>query len=227
MQFGRDEGLNEHGLGITMSSCGFPVGTPENMRRPGIRGLQFWAVIRTLLENCKDTDEALEYIKGMPIAFNINMLFADAKGNIALVETLDGRVAVKKGDGTEFLHATNHAVLPEMKQYEKTAMRNSVQRYDTIKHYIEGAKMGAEQIKTLQLKKYPEGLCCLDFDGFFGTTKSIVMDVTDGKLSICWGGSAENGWKSYSVREPLPFGTQKIKLTQESVAPGFFDMVTI
>jgi len=128
LQLGRDEGMNEHGLGITMSSCGFPVGAPENMRRPALRGLQFWAVIRTLLENCKDVSEALSFIKGMPIAYNINMLLADVKGQAALVETMDGKLAVKQGDGTGFLHATNHVLLPELKQYEETVMRNSVSK---------------------------------------------------------------------------------------------------
>ncbi len=59
--------------------------------KPAIVGLQFWAVIRYLLENCKDVDEALEYLKDMPIAYNINLLLADKSGNIALVETLDGK----------------------------------------------------------------------------------------------------------------------------------------
>lgn len=39
-----------------------------------------------------------EAIKEMPIAFNINMLVADKNGNAVLVETLDGRKAVKKID---------------------------------------------------------------------------------------------------------------------------------
>jgi len=59
LQLGRDEGINEYGLGVTMSSCGFPVGALDGMRKPAIRGLQFWAVIRALLENCKDVGEAL------------------------------------------------------------------------------------------------------------------------------------------------------------------------
>ncbi len=227
IQLGREEGLNEHGLGITMSSCGFPVGANDNMRNPALKGLQFWAVIRTLLENCKDVEEALAIIKGMPIAYNINMILADAKGNSALVETLDGRVAIIQG-AYDFLHATNHALHPEFKQYEKAAMKNSVQRYETIKRLLSSSKrIGPDDIKTLLLKKYPDGLCCHDYDKFFGTTKSIVMDINDGRLDICWGGLAENGWQSFSVHEPLPGGTQSVKLEQEKCGPDFFDMVQV
>lgn len=228
MQLGRDEGINEHGLGVTMSSCGFPVGAPENMRRPALRGLQFWAVIRALLENCKDVGEALLYIKDMPIAYNINMLLADKKGRTALVETLDGRAAVREGDGAELMFATNHALMPELAQYEKQAMRNSVKRYETIREYVAGAgRIDAEKLKALLLKAYPEGLCCHDYAGFFGTTKSIVMDINDGTLDICWGGFAENGWKSCSVHEPLAGPAQRIMLMQEEAYPGFYDMVTV
>ncbi|MDU4753181.1 MAG: isochorismatase family protein, partial [Clostridium butyricum] len=40
-----------------------PVGNSDGLRKPAIVGLQFWAIIRYLLENCKDVDEALEYLK--------------------------------------------------------------------------------------------------------------------------------------------------------------------
>ena len=34
LHFGRDDGFNEHGLAVTMSSCGFPVGPIPYMRAP-------------------------------------------------------------------------------------------------------------------------------------------------------------------------------------------------
>ena len=62
LQFWREDGLNEFGLSVTMSSCGFPVGPMPYMRAPKLRGLQFWAVIRALLENCRDVAECLAYL---------------------------------------------------------------------------------------------------------------------------------------------------------------------
>ncbi|MDO5574280.1 MAG: carcinine hydrolase/isopenicillin-N N-acyltransferase family protein [bacterium] len=94
--FGRSEGINEHGLAVSQSSCGFPVSNLPQMRNPGIKGLQFWAVIRSLLENCKTVDEALSMLTGMPIAYNINLYLADAAGEIALYETMNGEAACER-----------------------------------------------------------------------------------------------------------------------------------
>ena len=69
---GRDDGINEMGLTVTLSSSGFPVGPLPEMRRPAVTGLQFWAVVRTLLENCRDVKEALSMLKDMPVAYNLH-----------------------------------------------------------------------------------------------------------------------------------------------------------
>lgn len=69
---GRDDGINEMGLTVTLSSSGFPVGPLPEMRRPAVAGLQFWAVVRTLLENCRDVKEALSMLKDMPVAYNLH-----------------------------------------------------------------------------------------------------------------------------------------------------------
>ena len=86
MQFGRGEGINECGLMVGQTSCGMPVGNMKVMRKPAIIGLQFWAVIRSLLENCKNVNEAVYSLKDMPIAYNINLILADKHGRAALFE---------------------------------------------------------------------------------------------------------------------------------------------
>lgn len=203
MQFGRSEGINEHGLMVGQTSCGMPVGNMEFLRKPAITGLQFWAVIRSLLENCKDVSEALQALKDMPIAYNINLILADKFGRAALFETLDGKKAVQEIDGTttkQYLHSTNHAHLPEIMEIEPLAMEHSACRYSFIKNYVDQAKqLTNEDLKELLLAKYPTGLCCHWYEEFFGTIKSMVFDVTLGKVDICWGGRAANGWKTYAL----------------------------
>ncbi|MBN1535127.1 MAG: hypothetical protein JW908_00240 [Anaerolineales bacterium] len=229
MQFGRDEGLNECGLAVSMSSCGFPVGGLELMRKPALRGLQFWAVIRTLLENCKDVGEAISFVRDIPIAYNINLLLADRSGSAALVETLDGKMAIKQIDKTaepQYLHATNHVHLPELKQYEPMVMRHSKQRYEFISQYLNRATpLTIDDLKTLLLGKFPHGLCCHYYDEFFGTTKSIIMDLDDGKIECCWGGLASNGWKKLDISQPLDNHTKSIEIMQEVSQPGIFDLI--
>ncbi len=229
MLMGRDEGMNECGLAVSMSSCGFPVGTYETMRNPALRGLQFWAVIRTLLENCRDVGEALSYLDGMPIAYNINLLLADKSEQAALVETLDGRKAVKPIDNqgaVQYLHATNHAVLPELKPYEPKAMRNSLHRYAYMRNLLEKAtKITPADLKTMLLGKYPDGLCCHFYADYMGTTKSMLMDLNLGQIDICWGGLESNGWQSHLVTHPLVEHQQPVQITGERAQPAFFEFI--
>lgn len=226
LHFGRDDGLNEHGLSVTMSSCGFPVGGLPFMRAPRLKGLQFWAVIRALLENCRDVQEALCYLKGMPVAFNLNLMLLDKGGCLALVETLDGRYAVKElntHSPEQILWATNHAVLPELTVHEPQVLTHSVQRYEWVKKELQGRNgITREELKDMLLSKYPNGLCCHFYKEFFGTTKSMLISPADGTVELCWGGRAENGWQTYTVDEPLGNRVESVALSMEKASAGTF-----
>ena len=91
IQFGRGDGMNEHGLAVSQTSAGLPVGNFEFAAKPAITGLQFWAVIRSVMENCKNVEEAIQWTKQMPIAYNMNMMVADPSGEAALIETFQRR----------------------------------------------------------------------------------------------------------------------------------------
>lgn len=225
-EFGRSEGINECGLGVSQTSCGLPVGNLKKMRAPAFQGLQFWAVIRTILENCKDVEEAVKYSKKVPIAYNINLLLADKEGHAALIETLDGRFAVQRiGPDSErkYLHSTNHAHIEELIAYEPLAMRNSRVRYDLISQFLKiKRRKKEEEIKQLLLTEYPEGLNCHFYQEFFGTIKSVIMDLNEGRFTICWGGLAENGWKDYAVKKMIGNYKETIILKDEQTPPEFY-----
>lgn len=227
LHFGRDDGFNEKGLSATMSSCGLPVGALPYMRQPKLKGLQFWAVIRSVLEHCADVEEALAFVKDMPIAYNLNMILLDKGGRAALVETLDGRMAVKRIDAAseeQLLYATNHAVLPELEHVEPRAMVHSLRRFEYIGEQFAGRTgITREQLKSAQHSSYPDGLCCPYFEEFFGTTKSMIISPADGTIELCWGGRDENGWRTYEIAEPLENGTRTIEIEPKKAAPGTFD----
>lgn len=224
---GRDEGCNEHGLAITMSSCGMPIVDIPNMKQPKIKGLQYWVVIRALLENCKNVEEVLAYIDGMPIAFNMNMIVLDKSGKAALIQTMDGQYAVRHMDNQDqeqVLFATNHSVLEELQQFEPQAFIHSIRRYEFIKEQLIGKKnITCDTLKTMLLAKYPNGLCLYNYDDGFGTTKSIVISPMDGTIEICWGGNKENGWNIYDIQQPLLNTSQDIHLYVEKMTEGIFD----
>ena len=93
-----------------MSSCGMPVSNMEGMRAPEVKGLQFWAVIRTLLEECKDVEEAIDLMNTLPVGYNINLYLADANGTVALYETINGHRAyeIKDASSNQYVFGTNH-----------------------------------------------------------------------------------------------------------------------
>lgn len=231
LRFGRDDGFNESGLAVTVTSCGFPVGPLQYMRKPKIVGLQFWAVIRSLLENCQDVNEALAFMADMPIAYNLNLMLMDKAGNAALVETVDGYRATKQisaGGHETYLCTTNHPVLPDMISYEPKAMRHSLQRYKWIRQKLDGASdITSENLKEMLLSKYPAGLCCHFFNEFFGTTKSMVIDPTCGTLELCWGGRRENGWQQYNIQEPLTPAEKEINISFDQFNPEIAEYIPL
>lgn len=58
---GRDDGMNQHGLCVTFAGCDI------FNRDPTRRGFNFFLVVRTLLDNCRTVDEAVEQLQKMPV----------------------------------------------------------------------------------------------------------------------------------------------------------------
>ncbi len=229
--FGRSEGINEHGLAVSQSSCGFPVSNIPQMRAPGIKGLQFWAVIRSLLENCKTVEEALEMLKDIPIAYNINLYLADPTGTIVIYETMNGEATYEKkmpGDVKGYVCGTNHIAIPSFQDREPAGMRNSIIRLEKIEQFMqESGKKSEEELRQFLLTKYPEGPMAYFYDDFFGTVRSVVMDVEEKRYSVCWLGQDDNGWKDFYVNQELKNHQEEAVFVRENSGPGDFEMIPI
>jgi predicted choloylglycine hydrolase len=226
--FGRSEGINECGLTVSMTSSGMPVGNMPGMKSPALKGLQFWAVIRELLETCANVGEALKKIETMPLAYNINLLLADSAGHVALYETQDGaHAAIQTLE--KALHATNHPIVEPFCAQTPTAMRNSIQRYETIAAFLNKAESDQAlmlgDVKKLLLTAYPNGLNCSFYDAYFGTIKSVIMDIQTRQYQICWGGNAENGWQTYSFDKEEQATHHAIVLASKAPTPDFFEQI--
>lgn len=230
--FGRGDGLNEHGLAVSQSGVGIPVTrSMPNTPRAAIKGLQFWAVIRSILENCENVEEAIEFTKDMPIAFNINMMVADKSGSAALIETVDGRKAAKKIDAAsskQYLSATNHAHLPELKPYAPMALKNSVNRQNIICDFASARKsISTEDLKQLLSAQYPGGLNCRYYDYFFGTLRSQIIDANEGTMSVRWGTPGINEWHTFRIDGETKYQALPVSLLKEAAPSDFYDMIKI
>lgn len=230
VQFGRGDGMNEHGLAISQSSAGLPVGNFEFAAKPAIKGLQFWAVIRSVLENCKDVEEVIKWTRDMPIAYNINMIAADKNGNAVLLESYNGEKAYKKIDSStkeQHIASTNHVHLESLNKNVKVGMANSIVRYNLINSTIEStSKMSMEDIKRVLSVKYPEGLCCHCYDDFFGTLRSMILDSTDKTMHVCFGSPDTNSWYDFKFDDDKVQDEYYVILHKEKTPAGFFDMIS-
>lgn len=229
VRLGRSDGMNEKGLAVSQSSAGLPVGNFEFARKPVIAGLQFWAVLRSVLENCRDVDEAIAWSLKMPIAYNINMLVADKTGAAALIETFNGEKAVRrigKGDAKGYICSTNHVHLPELMAKDPFSMKNSLHRYRLICDTLdEKDNVSLEDLKELFSAKYPEGLGCQYYDDFFGTLHSLVFDVNTCTTEIRWGSPGLNEWSTITLNDTIQMSETIAYISRERAPEGFYSML--
>ncbi|MBN1040353.1 linear amide C-N hydrolase [Clostridium botulinum] len=203
--FGRCDGMNEYGLAACKASNGLPVGNFEGGQKPGVTGFSFWVVIRSILENCKNVDEAITWAMDAPIGYNINLMLADSNNKIALLQCIDGHKAYRILDNASkqnFLISTNHAVLQEIKPYEKMLIENSVIRYKAIeKIFLEKEQISVQDLKVILSTSYPQGLCCHYYPEFFGTLRSMLFNTTEKKIEMTFGSPQVNNWKTFTVQK--------------------------
>jgi predicted choloylglycine hydrolase len=225
--FGRSDGINEHGLAVCKASNGLPVGNFTGGQRPGVTGFSFWIVIRSLLENCKNVEEAITWLFKAPIAYNLNVMLADKSGKIAIMQCIDGHMdyqIVDEQSEQSYLSCTNHTLLEKIQPYEKMIIKNSVKRYNHIEDLFSKKEfISIEDIKNLLATPYPTGLCCHYYQEFFGTLRAMVFDVTEGKIAVTFGSPAVNQWQSFAV-EPLEEKVVEVLLPDERAPEEFYQV---
>ena len=221
--FGFTEGMNEHGLVVTMSAGGWPVGPTPEMRPPIQDGFQFWFVVRAALERCKTVEEAVKLILEIPTCGNPNFIVADRTGQAALVEVFGGNKAVKMIDQDsreQFVCSTNHFTLPEMTPFRDPVWKNSQVRYDAIQSMLDGEqKVSREAVKSLLSKEYPHGLACHFYDEGFGTLRSMIFDPQDLKIEMCFGSPVGGEW--YFVDFDSPGGSHQAHIPFKKMPDDF------
>lgn len=226
--FGRCDGMNEHGLSVCIASNGLPVGNFDGGQKAKVTGFSFWIVVRSILENCKNIEQAIEWTMDAPISFNVNLMLADSCNKIALLQCVDGHKAYKILDDSidkTYLSTTNHVLLEDIKLYEKKVIENSVIRNNRIiKLFEENEQISKNDIKTLLSTSYPDGLCCHYYKEFFGTLRSMVFDVTDKTIEMTFGSPQYNKWHTFAVEE---LSTKEIEviLPYKKASLGFYKVI--
>jgi predicted choloylglycine hydrolase len=221
--FGFTEGMNEHGLVVTMSAGGMPTGLEPGMRAPIQDGFQFWFVIRSVLEKCKTVDEAVRLIKEIPTCGNPNLIVADKSGEAALIEIYGPHKAIKKIDlqtVEQMIESTNHFTLPEMLPHRDPIWKNSQIRYGAIQSRLGGTqKVNREDLKSLLSDEYPMGLACHYYEEWFGTLRSMIFDPQAGEIEMCFGSPVGGVWHSIDFNTPMK--NYPVQLPMKKMPPDF------
>jgi isopenicillin-N N-acyltransferase-like protein len=93
-------GMNEHGLSLAnMEVTRFP-------RMP--QAMPYTILYRSVLEQCRNVEEAVAFLKKTPIQTANNLMLMDAAGNRAVVELTPDAVHVRRGKPEAALISTNH-----------------------------------------------------------------------------------------------------------------------
>lgn len=226
MFMGRYDGINEHGLTISMTASGIPVGVLRGMSKPANEGLQFWILIRLVLENCKTTSEALSWLEKFPICSNPIFLLSDPNGDAVLFETRGKTHQYRRMNmfsESDRMISTNHYTLPSMKPFQPSVMQNSLVRYRNIEAFLKQTPNA--EINTIHQflsKVYPEGTNCHYYEEYFGTLRTMIFSPFDRTVDICFGAPDVNDWIKFDVLGAVDKEVYPACFPMEKASPDFW-----
>ncbi len=213
--FGRYDGMNEKGLYVTMTN-GAPLVTPVE------EGLRFWAIIRILLAQCANVDEAVEMIKRLPVSSFVCLAVTDRNHQATLIEIANDVKTIKRinrSTDSGYLCSANHYTLPEMQVHVRNRMQHSIDRYGAMVKVLESGPVDKAALMKLLSSKMPEGMACHFYNEGLGTLWSVLYDVDEGKADICFGSPLVNPWHSFDLNTPEGIKTYQALLPDEEAAP--------
>jgi predicted choloylglycine hydrolase len=218
---GRSDGFNEHGFCITFTGGG------TFKTKPTKKGFHFFLINRALLDNCKTVDEAIKHLEKISVQGFMNLLMTDKNGNAALAQYFDGECAIKRiGEDTKekIVYSGNHYWLPEMVKHQIHAgdwiLKNSKKRLEIIESKLSKhiPKIAKENIRELLSKEIYDGLCGHYYTDYFGTLYSMIFDLTDLKVDICFGAPTHNEWhNSFTLDDPISIKEYPVILPDKSI----------
>lgn len=203
--FGRHDGLNEHGLAVSMTGGGI-FGVPFKHRGP-----MFWLVIRSLLDHCTSVKNALKRLDSIPMAGYFSLMLVDKHDNAAIVEFADGEMSVQhaaRDDSQPFLFSVNHYRQPKTRKFNKLncgIIGHSQIRESLITKWYEthSREISKKSTQALFATKHPNGLCNHFYNDGFGTLWSMIFDLTQGSVDVCFSAPTHNEYHPFSLADSI------------------------
>ena len=198
MTFGRMDGMNEKGLSVTMSG-GMAAGLPPDWNYK--KGLNFWIIIRGMLERCADLGEAVSMLAENVPTGNHCLILADKTGRATLAEMSGGEIVFKERGEDNFIAEVNHFKLAPLKDKNKIefVLDGSVPRLAFIEKTLKeaGADICPDILKGLLAGRAPNGCFGPWYSQGFGTLWASVFDLEKLSAEYCFGSPGFNPWRTF------------------------------
>jgi penicillin V acylase-like amidase (Ntn superfamily) len=167
------DGMNEHGLAVGMMA----VPEARDDKEPGQVTISSLDAIRLVLDKAQTVDEALALVGAYHIDWDggpaLHYLLADATGDSAIIEYVDGEMSVLRNE-EPWQAATNSVLTGHTPQSAKRLCR----RYRTACQLLESTAGKLTQDRAMEL---------LTKTSQRNTMWSVVYNLSDGSISVAMG----------------------------------------
>ncbi len=188
-------GINEAGLAISGATASFRYTSP---------GVMFNAAIRWINDNCKTSEEAVEFIKGIPKVWGMNYLMIDRNGTIAKLETHKEKTIVTYPNDFDLITLTYEA--EEMRKLNPNESENVLKLFEHRKKFLDNwfnenkGSITEESIIEI-LKKCENKLHYHEKgpEGTYGTCWSYILSPKSNKALISTGPPCKNEYSPYTI----------------------------
>ena len=194
------DGMNEKGLSIGV----LELETPETFTQTEKKDITTTAVIRTVLDHAATVEEAVEIFKKYDMhdllggACTYHYQIADASGDTAIIEYVNGEITVLKPDRSGTLIATNFWLSEGVDDPDGMGQ----DRYDTAQRMLSGANYQVSEEEAMDILQATH-LENADLHGYICSTLwSVVYNNTDKTFTVCAMYDYDNQYR-FSVFEPM------------------------
>ena len=192
-------GMNERGLAIADTHvCSTDIGP----------GLPDYSLMMHILEEHGTVRSALDYLSSVPWMGRNNLILADARGDVAVVELGYHHLAIVKARNGIVVN-TNHFVSPSLKERFVDCTRppvkgNSFHRYNLVRRELEGARGSIDVAFAQHLMATHAGplasICRhLELDGQSATIATTIYQPARRALRFCHGYPCESPYHTITL----------------------------
>jgi predicted choloylglycine hydrolase len=201
---GRLDGMNEKGLVIGLHFV-------NHMHSQ--EGFIATTIVRMILDQCANTEEAIELITRVPHGFCYNYSITDFNGNSVIVEASPQQQIIKYAHP---LICTNHFETEELKQKNRVEIHGSIQRKQYLQALLKEKLDPLSAFHHFNSEKSP--LFFDDYKNFFGTLHTVLYSPKD--LNVIIGVGKNSGPFIFSFKEWLQGSLRLPKMISGTIMQG-------